>query len=99
MGKYIKDIKITFLDTAQYFHSKQQRKSFEQIFSLKFVQVGYKRPTSLFSNKYCDLLIHASFTKFTGPAKLFLNNNIFYFLKKKCAFWDFCSDKACREVS
>ena len=35
------------------------------------------------SNKYCDLLFHASITKFTGPAKLFLNNNIFNFQKKK----------------
>ena len=34
------------------------------------------------SNKYCDLLFHASFNKFTGPAKLFLNNNIFYFQKQ-----------------
>ena len=36
-----------------------------------------------FSHKYCDLLSHASFTKF-------LNNNTFYFQKKKkCEFWDF----------
>ena len=41
------------------------------------------------SNKYCDLLFNASFTKFTGPAKLFLNNNIFYFQQKKCEFRDF----------
>ena len=46
--RYIKDIKITFWDTAQYFHSKQLRKSFEKIFSLKFVQVGYKRPKCFF---------------------------------------------------
>ena len=98
--RYIKDIKITFWDTAQYFHSKQLRKSFEKIFSLKFVQVGYKRPKSFFSNKYCDLLFHASFTKFTGPAKLFLNNNIFYFQKKKKVnFGIFFGDEACREVS
>ena len=31
--------------------------------------------------KYWDLLFHASFTKFTGPARLFLNNNIFNFQK------------------
>ena len=36
-----------------------------------------------FSNQYCDLLFHASVTKFTGPAKLFLNNNIFYLKKTK----------------
>ena len=77
--RYIKDIKNTFWDTAQYFHSKQQRKSFEKICSLKFVQVGYKKPKSFFSsNKYCDLLFHASFTKCTGLAKLFLNNNMIY---------------------
>ena len=71
-----------FWDTAQYFHSKTLRKSVEKIFSLKFVQVGYKRPQKN-SNKYCNLLFHASFTKFTGPAKLFLSNNIFYFQTKK----------------
>jgi hypothetical protein len=37
---YIKDIEITFWNTAQYFHSKQLRKSFEKIFSLNLVQVG-----------------------------------------------------------
>ena len=46
--RYIKDIKIMFWDTAEYFHSKQLRKSFEKIFSLKFVQVGYKRQNSFF---------------------------------------------------
>ena len=82
--RYIKDIQITFWDTAQYFHSKQLRKSFEKIFLLKFVQVGHKRPKSFFSsNKCCDLLFHASFTKLTGPAKLFLNNNIFYLKKRR----------------
>ena len=34
--RYIKDIQITFWDTAQYFHSKQLIKSFEKIFSLIF---------------------------------------------------------------
>ena len=52
------------------------------------------------SNKYCDLLFHASITKFTGPAKLFLNNNIFNFQKKKIVnFGIFFGDEACREVS
>ena len=37
--RYIKDIKITFWDTAQYFHSKQLIKSVEKIFLLKFVHV------------------------------------------------------------
>ena len=60
-----------------------QRVDALKIFALKFVQVGYKRQKSFFSNKYCDLAIHASFTKFTNPAKLFLNNDIFYFHKKK----------------
>ena len=46
--RYIKDIKITFWDIAQYFHSKQLWKSFETIHSLKFVLVGYKRPKSFF---------------------------------------------------
>ena len=46
--RYIKDIKIMFWDTEQYFHSKQLRKSFEKICSLKFVQVGYKRQNSFF---------------------------------------------------
>jgi hypothetical protein len=46
--RYIKEIKITFWDTAQYFHSKQLRKSFEKIFSLKCVQVENKRPKSCF---------------------------------------------------
>ena len=36
-----------------------------------------KGKLKLFSNKYCDLLVHASFTKFTGPAKLFINNSFF----------------------
>ena len=50
------DIKIKFWDTAQYFHSKQPNYSFEKIFSLKF----------------CDLFVHASFTKYTGPAKFII---------------------------
>ena len=37
--RYIKDIQITFWDTAQYFHSKQLIKSVEKIFLLKFVHV------------------------------------------------------------
>ena len=47
----------------------------------------------------CDVVIHASFTKFTSPAKLFLNDDIFYFLKKNGDFSDFWGDEACREVS
>ena len=58
-----------------------------KISSLKFGQVWCKRQKKIFSNNYCDLLLHASFTKFTGPAKLFLNNNIIYFLKKIVTFW------------
>ena len=78
--RYIKDIKITFWDTAQYFHSKQLRKSFEKnLFTKIFTGWIYKAKKFFFANKYCDLLFHASFTKFTGPAKLFLNNNIVYF--------------------
>ena len=42
-----------------------------------------------FFNKFCYLLIHASFTKFTDPAKLFLNYNIFYFLKNTLWFFGF----------
>ena len=71
------------------FSLKTVKKAFEKIFSLKFVQIGYKRPKSFFSNKYCDLLFHASFTKFTGPAMLFLNNDIFHFQQKYCEFLDF----------
>ena len=41
----------------------------------------------MFSNKFCDLLFHASFTKFTGPAKVFLKNNILYFKKRKKKKW------------
>ena len=78
------------------FHSKQLKYSFEEIFSLKFGQVGCKKKV-FFSNKYCELLVHASFTKFTGPAKIFLNNIIIY-LKKNC-FVIFFGDKACREVN
>ena len=69
----IKGIKITFWDTAQYFHRKQLRKSFEKIFLLKFVEVGYKRKKKFFQ-------INTSFTKCTSPAKLFLNNSLFYLL-------------------
>ena len=46
--RYIKDIKVTLWDTAQYFDSKQLRKSIKKICSLKFVRVGYKRQTSFF---------------------------------------------------
>ena len=46
--RYIKDIKITFWDTAQYFHSKQLIKSVEKIFLLKFVHVWNKRPKFFF---------------------------------------------------
>ena len=67
---YIKDITITFWDTAQYFHSKQLRKSF-----------GYKRPKSFFQIHI--VIFSFIFTKFTGPAKLFPKNNIFFFSKKK----------------
>ena len=41
----------------------------------------------LFSNKLCDLLVHASFNKLTGPAKVFLNNRIIYFKKKLWVLW------------
>ena len=40
--RYITNIKITFLDTSQYFHSKQLTYSFEKIFSLKLGQVVTK---------------------------------------------------------
>ena len=81
-----------FWDTAQYFHSKQLKYSLEKICSLKFGMVECTRRKKLFSNKYCDLLVHASFTNFTGPAKVFLNNIITYLkkkLKKNCGFCDF----------
>ena len=45
---YIQDIKITFWDTAQYFHSKQLIKSVEKIFLLKFVHVWNKRQKKKF---------------------------------------------------
>ena len=68
---YITDIKTTFWDTAQYFHSKQLRKSFEKIFSLKFVKVGYKRPNSFFQKNIvtCSLV----------PALLNLQVQLSYF--------------------
>ena len=46
-----------------------------------------KDKKKLFSNEYCDLLVHASFTIFTGPAKLF-SNNIISYLKIKI-YWQF----------
>ena len=58
----------------------------------------------LFSNEYCDLLVHASFTKFTGPANLFLNNiiinlkKIYKYIYKYIGVSDFWGDKAYREV-
>ena len=54
------------------------------MFSPKFGQVGCKSQKRLSSNKYCDLFVYASFTKFTGPAMLFLNNRIIY---KKNILW------------
>ena len=67
------------------------------MFSLKFDQVGCKRLKSYFLNKYCDMLVNASFTKFTGPAKLFLNNIIIYLkIKKNCDFCDFLVLKPAR---
>ena len=45
---FMKDIKITFWDTVQYFHTKKLRKSFLKILSLKFVQAGYKRQKVFF---------------------------------------------------
>ena len=45
---YITDIKIMFCNTAQYFHSKQLKYSFEKIFSMKFGQVGCKRQKKSF---------------------------------------------------
>ena len=71
--RYIKDIQIMFWDTAQYFHSKQLRKSFEEIFSLKFVQVGYKRPTSFFQTNIV--------TCFFMPASLNLQVQLSYFYR------------------
>ena len=69
--RYIKDIKITFWDTAQYFHSKQLRKSFEKKISLKFVQGGYKRQTSFFQIN----IVTCSFM----PASLNLQVQLSYF--------------------
>ena len=76
----IKDITIYILGHCTIFSLETAKKKIiKKIFSLKFLHVWYKRS---FLNKYCDLLIYASFTKFTGPAKLLLNNNILHFLKK-----------------
>ena len=56
--------------TAQYFHSKQLKYSVEKIFSLKFGQVGCKRPksyfqinimTCLFMPASPNLLVHLSY--------------------------------------
>ena len=46
--RFITDIKTMFWDTAQYFHSKQLKHSFEKIFSLKLGQVGCKRQKKYF---------------------------------------------------
>ena len=83
--RYLTDIQITFWDTAQYFNSKQLKYSFEKKISLKVGQIGCKRPNSYFLNKYCDLLVNASFTKFTGQDKLFLNNLLINLKKKNIA--------------
>ena len=71
-----------FWDSAQYFHSKQLRKSFEKNIFTKIWPVWMKKSKKLFSNKYCNPLVHASLTKFTGPAKLFLKKKNTLFLKK-----------------
>ena len=87
--RYIKDIKITFWDTAQYFHSKQLIKSVEKIFLLKFVHVWNKRPKKYFQTN----IVTCSFM----PASLNLQVQLSYsktiiyliFKKKKCEFGDF----------
>ena len=54
----------------------------------------------IFSNRYSDLLVCANFTKFTGPAKLFLNNVIIFFcIIFYHQFYDFFLDEACKKVS
>ena len=91
----IKDIKITFWDTAQYFHSKQLIKSFEKIFSLKFVQVGYKRPNRFFQIN----IVTCSFMPASQNLQLFLNHNIFYLKNKIVNLGIFFGDEACRKVT
>ena len=39
-----------------------------------------KGKTNIFQRKYCVLLVLESFTKFIGPAKLVLNQRIYFFI-------------------
>ena len=50
-----------------------------------------QKAKKFFSNTYCDMLFHASLTKFTGPAKFFQQKNV--------NFGIFIGGEACREVS
>ena len=47
------------------------KKNFTEIWPVWMYKVK-----KVFSNKYCDLLVHARFTKFTGPAKVFLKKGL-----------------------
>ena len=75
--RYRTDIKITFWDTAQYFHSKQVKKNHQkEEEKITEIKPGWIKKIKNKNKKksYCDLLVHASFTKYTGPAKVFSNN-------------------------
>ena len=68
---------------------------FETIIHWNFARFDVKDKT-IFSNKYCDLLLHASFTKLIGPALLFLNNRITCYLNFIFSFVIFLLKSPCR---
>ena len=64
--RYITDKEKTFSDTARYFHSKHLKNGPNRHKKTLFSMKWYFKAKKIFSKIYCELLLHANFTKLWG---------------------------------